>query len=159
MITRPPAHVPLAPFAITRPRERKTHRQIAAVRSATRAEVRDLVLEHRRTNPHEPLKAQQVRDRLPHLSLPVIRAYMGELRSGLAMLRCRRVAVKGCDNTRLAKVHAHSADAAMGIAWFNSLTKQQRLEALRTADTDMPAEAWAFYKATGAFKCEENSHA
>jgi hypothetical protein len=116
------------------------------------------MLAHARTNPYKPLTAQQVRDRLPHLQLWVIHAHMHSLRPGLAMLRCRRIAVAGCDNPRLAKLHAHSTDAAMGMAWFNSLTKQQRLEALRAADTAAPAEAWAHYKATGGFKCEESCH-
>ena len=52
-----------------------------------------------------------------------------------------------------------ASDAALGIAWWNAMTERRRLEALRAADTAVPAEAWAHWKATGGFKCEEeNAH-
>ncbi len=50
------------------------------------------------------------------------------------------------------------SDAEIGMAWFNSMTPSQRLEALRAADTCCPADAWAHWKATGGFKCEETAH-
>lgn len=59
---------------------------------------------------------------------------------------------------RLMNVHAHSAYVAMGMAWWNGMTEHQRLEALRAADTACPAEAWAHWRATGGFKCEESAH-
>jgi hypothetical protein len=50
-------------------------------------------------------------------------------------------------------------DADLGIAWWNALTERQRLEALKAADSDCPAEAWEHWKETAAgFKCEETAH-
>jgi hypothetical protein len=51
-----------------------------------------------------------------------------------------------------------ASDAELGMAWFNSMNERQRLEALRAADSDCPADAWAYFKATGGFKCEGSSH-
>lgn len=38
-------------------------------------------------------------------------------------------------------------DDELGMAWWNHITEQQRAEALRAAHTDVPAEAWAYWKA------------
>jgi hypothetical protein len=55
-----------------------------------------------------------------------------------------------------------TADAALGIAWWNAMTKQARLEALRAVEPDgkvSPAEAWEHWRATtAAVKCEETAH-
>jgi hypothetical protein len=45
---------------------------------------------------------------------------------------------------RLMRVHAHSAYVARGMAWWNAMTEQQRLEALRAANTACAADAWAW---------------
>lgn len=50
-------------------------------------------------------------------------------------------------------------DAALGIAWWNGMTRQHRAEALRAADSACPAEAWEHWRQTAAgFKCEEEAH-
>jgi hypothetical protein len=91
--------------------------------------------------------------------LEVDRREIATARSAIrAALQCRRVAVAGCGNPRLEKCHAHSADAAMGMAWFNSMNERERFEALRAANTSVPAEAWAHWKATGGYTCEETAH-
>lgn len=52
-----------------------------------------------------------------------------------------------------------TADAAIGMAWWNAMHPRQHAEALRAADTACPAEAWAQWKETTVgFKCEENAH-
>jgi hypothetical protein len=45
----------------------------------------------------------------------------------------------------------------LGMAWWNGMTEQQRLAALRAADTDCPAEAWAHWRRVTA-RCEEDAH-
>ena len=40
-----------------------------------------------------------------------------------------------------------SRDEAVGIAWWNLLTRQERGVWLAKAKTAVPAEAWAFFKA------------
>jgi hypothetical protein len=54
------------------------------------------------------------------------------------------------------------ADAALGIAWWNAMTKQARIEALKAVEPEgraSPAEAWEHWRANMAgFKCEENAH-
>lgn len=39
-----------------------------------------------------------------------------------------------------------SNDDELGMAWWNSMTRIERLEALLAADTVTPAEAWAHWK-------------
>jgi hypothetical protein len=39
------------------------------------------------------------------------------------------------------------ADAELGMTWWNGLTKRQRAEALRAANTDVPAVAWEHWRA------------
>jgi hypothetical protein len=50
-------------------------------------------------------------------------------------------------------------DASLGIAWWNAMTEAQRAEALRSADSACPADAWKHWQQTAAgFKCEELAH-
>lgn len=62
--------------------------------------------------------------------------------------------------TPLRKAQARRAvDAEIGIAWWNSMSPRQRLEALRAADTCCPADAWAHWQQNAAaFKCEGAEH-
>lgn len=57
---------------------------------------------------------------------------------------------------------ALTADAAMGIAWWNAMTTQARLAALKAVEPEgcaTAAEAWAHWKdVTAGFKCEETAH-
>jgi hypothetical protein len=59
-------------------------------------------------------------------------------------------------------VPVEAVDAALGIAWWNAMTHQARLTALKAVDPEgraSPAEAWAQWKETAVgFKCEENAH-
>jgi hypothetical protein len=41
-------------------------------------------------------------------------------------------------------------DAELGMAWWNGLTKRQRAEALRAANTDVPAVAWEHWRAANS---------
>jgi hypothetical protein len=41
-------------------------------------------------------------------------------------------------------------DVELGMAWWNRLTKIERMAALLAADTAVAAEAWAFWKLTAA---------
>lgn len=54
------------------------------------------------------------------------------------------------------------ADAALGMTWWNAMTKQARLAALRAVEPNGRAsadEAWQHWKRTTAgFKCEEVAH-
>jgi hypothetical protein len=63
---------------------------------------------------------------------------------------------------RLAERSSLEADTALGIAWWNGMTKQARLAALRSVEPEGRAsasEAWQYWKATTAgFKCEEVTH-
>lgn len=38
-------------------------------------------------------------------------------------------------------------DAELGMAWFNGLTERERTEWLRRANSAVPADAWAAFKA------------
>ncbi len=38
-------------------------------------------------------------------------------------------------------------DTALGMAWWNRLTRQERAEWLARADSAVPADAWAAFKA------------
>jgi hypothetical protein len=49
-----------------------------------------------------------------------------------------------------------ASEAELGIAWWNAMTEQQRLEALRAADTACPADAWDHWRY--GFSCEEGAH-
>jgi hypothetical protein len=45
-----------------------------------------------------------------------------------------------------------TADDVRGMAWFNALAEAERAEWLRRADSAVPADAWAAYKAATAAK-------
>jgi hypothetical protein len=73
----------------------------------------------------------------------------------------------GLERVADAEVMANSikratADAQLGIAWWNAMSKQARLAALKAVEPQgraSPAEAWAHWKETaGGFKCEEVAH-
>jgi hypothetical protein len=49
------------------------------------------------------------------------------------------------------------SDTELGMAWFNSMNERQRLQALREADTDCPAVAWAHWQQSRY--CEGAEHA
>jgi hypothetical protein len=54
-----------------------------------------------------------------------------------------------------------TADAALGIAWWNAMSERARLVALKAvepAGRASPAEAWAQWQITSQFKCEESAH-
>ncbi len=55
-----------------------------------------------------------------------------------------------------------TADAALGIAWWNAMSEQARLAALKAAEPGgraSAAAAWAHWQERAAgFKCEENAH-
>jgi hypothetical protein len=55
-----------------------------------------------------------------------------------------------------------TADAALGIAWWNAMTERARLAALKAVEPEgraSPAEAWEHWKQTAnGFKCEEAAH-
>jgi hypothetical protein len=57
---------------------------------------------------------------------------------------------------------ASTNDTTLGIAWWNAMTQQARLAALKAvepAGRASPAEAWAHWKeAAAGFKCEEMAH-
>jgi hypothetical protein len=54
-------------------------------------------------------------------------------------------------------------DPEPGIAWWNAMTPQARLAALKAVEPEgraSPAEAWAQWKETAiGFKCEGGEHA
>jgi hypothetical protein len=50
-----------------------------------------------------------------------------------------------------------AADAELGIQWWNRLSERGRLQALRAADTAVPAEAWEWWKRTPT-GCDEQAH-
>jgi hypothetical protein len=83
--------------------------------------------------------------------------------SSLAQLHKRGCSVANSTD-QAAKGQARvTADAALGIAWWNAMTERARLEALKAVEPQgraSPAEAWAHWKQTAAagFKCEENAH-
>jgi hypothetical protein len=62
----------------------------------------------------------------------------------------------------LARARTARADEALGIAWWNAISKQARLSALKAVEPEgraSPAEAWAHWKETASgFKCEEVAH-
>jgi len=63
----------------------------------------------------------------------------------------------------MTETQRHSTtDAQLGIAWWNAMSKQARLAALKAVEPDgsaSPAEAWEHWKQTAAgFKCEESAH-
>lgn len=43
---------------------------------------------------------------------------------------------------------AQRTDAELGMAWWNNLPEYSRAAWLREAKSDVPADAWAAYKAT-----------
>lgn len=45
-----------------------------------------------------------------------------------------------------------SNDGALGMAWWNSLAPIDRGYWLRCAGSAVPADAWAYYKASGLFE-------
>ena len=49
-----------------------------------------------------------------------------------------------------------TADAELGICWFNALTERQRLEALLAAHSSCPASAWNYWRY--GFACEGAEH-
>jgi len=43
-------------------------------------------------------------------------------------------------------IPANTVDAHLGMAWWNGMTERERAEALRCANTAIPAEAWRHWK-------------
>lgn len=60
--------------------------------------------------------------------------------------------------TPIRAVARPAADAELGIHWWNRLTERQRWNALRAADSAVPAEAWEWWKRTAAGCEEEQAH-